>query len=309
MNGLPELEGRPIEVRVSVRTHPGQRRDENQDALLVLGDLGDSGGAVRLDSREGSGDYRGSGSFTLGEKGSIAVVADGMGGAVAGARASQLATDVISRVMLSRWGVDRKTTPSQFAGRLREAVLEANARIFLDAVEEPERRGMGTTVTAAGILQSFIYTAQVGDSRAYLVRNGDAVQITRDQSMTQELVESGALTPEEAEVSEHRNVILQALGTKPEVEVEITYQEVRRGDRLVLCSDGLSGVVRDDEVAGRIDGEEDLLQACEDLVAVANARGGPDNITVIALAFDGPGLDEPGEGDLPGRQVYEVDDS
>jgi protein phosphatase len=211
--------------------------------------------------------------------------------------------------MHSRWGGDRKNTPSQFAGRLREAVLEANARIFREAIETPERRGMGTTVTAAGVLQSFIYIAQVGDSRAYLVRDGDAAQLTRDQSVTQKLVESGSLTEEEAELSEHRNVILQALGTKPEVEVELTYQELRRGDRLVVCSDGLSGLVQAEEVAGRIDGEEDLVQACEDLVAMANARGGPDNITVVALAFDGPGLDEPDESELPGRHVYEVTES
>ena len=168
---------------------------------------------------------------------------------------------------------------------------------------------MGTTVTAAGVLQSFIYIAQVGDSRAYLVRDGDAAQLTRDQSVTQKLVESGSLTEEEAELSEHRNVILQALGTKPEVEVELTYQELRRGDRLVVCSDGLSGLVQAEEVAGRIDGEEDLVQACEDLVAMANARGGPDNITVVALAFDGLGLDEPDESELPGRHVYEVTES
>src|SRR2546428_99436 len=122
---------------------------------------------------------------------------------------------------------------------------------------------------------------QVGDSRAYLIRNGQAVQLTKDQSLMQRLVEAGELTEEEAARSERRNIILQALGPDPKVKVDLTYQDVRKGDILVLCSDGLSGQVKKEEIAEAIARERDLQTACDRLIALANERGGPDNITVV----------------------------
>ena len=133
---------------------------------------------------------------------------------------------------------------------MKEAVELANQQIYTYAREHPEVRGMGTTVTAAGVYGDELYLAQIGDSRAYLVRNGEAIQLTKDQSLMQRLVDAGELTEEEAEQSERRNIILQALGPDPRVKVDLTHQTLRRGDTLIICSDGLSGLVRREEFAG-----------------------------------------------------------
>src|SRR5580765_5104585 len=169
---------------------------------------------------------------------------------------------------------------------------------------------MGTTATVAGVFGSDLYLAQVGDSRGYLIRNGHTSQLTKDQSLMQRLVEAGELTEEEAALSERRNIILQALGPDPKVKVDLTHQEVRRGDILVLCSDGLTGQVKKDEIAQIVNATPDLSAACDKLIALANERGGPDNITVVIARFDGEGLrsaSDP-ENDV-GHQVYPLIDT
>ncbi|HEU4785779.1 MAG TPA: hypothetical protein VFS57_00165, partial [Gemmatimonadaceae bacterium] len=165
-------------------------------------------------------------------------------------------------------------------------------------------RGMGTTATIAGLLGDTLYLAQVGDSRAYLVRNGVTRQITKDQSLMQKLIEAGELTEEEAEHSERRNIILQALGPEPTINIDLTHQSVRRGDTLVLCSDGLSGQVGKDEIAAIVSAEQDLVAACNRLIDKANEAGGPDNITAILARFDGPGLKPASENDEVGHRVF-----
>ena len=146
---------------------------------------------------------------------------------------------------------------------------------------------MGTTATAVGLLNDCCFLTQVGDSRAYLVRNGRAVQLTKDQSLMQRLIDAGELTEEEAARNERRNIILQALGPDPHIKVDLPYQELRRGDVLVLCSDGLSGQVASDEIAAVIARAPTLDAAGDELIALANERGGPDNITVVLLRVDG----------------------
>ena len=168
---------------------------------------------------------------------------------------------------------------------------------------------MGTTTTAVGILDDQLYLTQVGDSRAYLVRNGSAIQLTEDQSLMQRLVDAGELTEEEAEKSERRNIILQALGPDPKIRVDLTRQQIRRGDAVVLCSDGLSGQVKREEIADRVAGNPDLVTVCADLIALANERGGPDNITVIVARLDGNGLEEPNDDESVGHQVYPLLDT
>ena len=172
---------------------------------------------------------------------------------------------------------------------IKIATKAANEQINAFALAHPEFRGMGTTATIAGVLGDTLYLAQVGDSRAYLVRDGVARQITKDQSLMQKLIEAGELTEEEAEQSERRNIILQALGPEPTIKVDLTHQVVRRGDTLVLCSDGLSGQVTKDEIAAIVTEETDLTIACKRLIDRANENGGPDNITVIVARFDGSG--------------------
>jgi protein phosphatase len=151
-----------------------------------------------------------------------------------------------------------------------------------------------------------LYLAQVGDSRAYLVRDGVARQITRDQSLMQRLVDAGELTQDEAERSERRNIILQALGPEPSVKIDLTHQRLSRGDTLVLCTDGLSGLVRADEIAEVITQIPDLAAACQELIDRANEQGGPDNITVIAARFEGEGLAVAEPHDRVGHAVYRL---
>ena len=233
----------------------------------------------------------------VGERGALYLVADGMGGAAAGEVASEMAADSIYRYLIDTWQSDPHVNENTFATRLREAVELANLYIHNYSREHPEVRGMGTTVTVAGIWRDRLYLAQIGDSRGYLVRNGVARQLTRDQSLTQRLVDVGELTEAEAEASERRNIILQALGPDPLVKVDVSWQMLQQGDVLVICSDGLSNLVRRDDIARAIVAEPDVATVCHHLVGLANERGGPDNITVLVARFDGDGLPVVSPGD------------
>jgi protein phosphatase len=288
---------KPIKIRVVGRTDQGKTRDHNEDNFLVA-DL------TRKDATPPAGERE----YDLGERGLLVTVCDGMGGAAAGELASEMATNTIYQQLLGSWLLEPEITGQRFAFRLKEAVETANIEIHNYAKSHPENRGMGTTATVAGILGDHIYVAQVGDSRAYLVRDGAAHQITKDQSLMQRLVEAGELTEEEAAHSERRNIILQALGPDLKIKVDLTHQEVRRGDLLVLCSDGLSGQVKKEEI-GREASGGDLRTACERLVALANDRGGPDNITVVMARFDGDGVRSAASADEVGHQPFPLIDT
>ena len=288
--------GRDANVRVSVfaKTDLGRTRDHNEDTFLVA-DLTTRQASLQPDVR----------AHVLGPRGSLLMVADGMGGAAAGEVASQMAAETVFDHLVTTWCEDPDASPQRFAMRLKEAVEQANGRINEYARQHPELRGMGTTTTAVGVLQDHLYLTQVGDSRAYLVRNGQAIQLTKDQSLMQRLVDAGELTEEEAERSERKNIILQALGPDARVRVDLTHQEVRRGDAIVLCSDGLSGQVRREEIAAAVgDGSKDLPAVCAELIALANERGGPDNITVVVARLSGDGLSEARTNDAVGHAVY-----
>jgi protein phosphatase len=276
-----------IRVEVFAKTDLGRTRDHNEDRFLVA-DLTRKAASLQPDVRH----------HTIGPRGTLLVVADGMGGAAAGELASEMATDTIYGHLVKTWNAEQDITPQRFAYRLKEAVEAANASIHAHAKAHPEVRGMGTTTTAAGVLNDHLYLTQVGDSRAYLIRGGQAHQITKDQSLMQRLVEAGELTEEEAAQSERRNIILQALGPDPKVKV-------------VLCSDGLSGQVKKDEIAKVVTEAKDLSAACDRLIALANERGGPDNITVVVARFDGDGLRYSGSGpeEDVGHQVYPLIDT
>ncbi len=287
-----------IKVSVFARTDVGQQREHNEDSFLVA-DLTQQNASLLPEVRD----------HLLGPKGTLLMVADGMGGAAAGEVASEMATDCVYEHLTEHWVGDKESTPQQFAFRLREAVEGANTKIHEHAKQNPDRRGMGTTTTAVGILEDYIYLTQVGDSRAYLVRQGQATQLTKDQSLMQRLVDAGELTEEEAEQSERKNIILQALGPDPRVRVDLTHQEVRKGDIVVVCSDGLSGQVTPDEIAKAVTDNHDLVAACGALIDLANERGGPDNITAVVARMDGDGLRKPGDGETVGREVYPLSDS
>ncbi len=285
----------PVRVDIYCRTDVGRTREHNEDAFLAA----DLTAKTVLDDGSSQG-------HELGERGLLFVVADGMGGAAAGELASSMAVREVFDQLQHRddpWLGD----PVQFVAALHDAALAANGAIHAHSVRHPDLRGMGTTATIAGLLGDTVYLAQVGDSRAYLVRAGEARQLTKDQSLIQKLVEVGEMSQEEAERSERRNIILQALGPEDHVIVDLTEQPVRRGDVLVLCSDGLSGLVPRNDIASTVSGAPSLEAAGDALIALANENGGPDNITVVLVRFEGAGLDEVQPDDDVGYRMFDAE--
>lgn len=283
----------PITIEVFAQTDVGLTRDHNEDTFLVANLSG--GEPLQFPNPL---------ELAADRMGTLFMVADGMGGAAAGEIASATAVDVVLRHLRRALGARERATAPEFAGALSHATETANWAIFHYASQHPELRGMGTTATIAALQGDTLFLAQVGDSRAYLVRGHRANQLTKDQSLMQKLIEAGELTEEEAALSERRNIILQALGPEPFVKVDLTHQRVARGDVLILCSDGLSGLVRGDEIADVVSEEMDLSVACDRLVALANDRGGPDNVTVVAVRFSGPALAEPMATDSVGHRAF-----
>ncbi|RYE89350.1 MAG: Stp1/IreP family PP2C-type Ser/Thr phosphatase [Myxococcales bacterium] len=279
-----------IQIRLFGRTDVGQVREHNEDNFLVADLTRKSRGLMEADRMQ-----------TVGSRGALMAVCDGMGGAAAGEVASQLAVDIIYERMIEGEGPSDR---NDFARRLVRSIEDAGLRIYNDAKADRTRRGMGTTSTVAALLDSHLFLGQVGDSRGYVLRNGKLVQVTRDQSLVNQLIEAGQLTEEEAETFEHNNIILQALGTSDSVQVDLTFVDLRRGDVLMLCSDGLSGMVRADEIREILSTTPEPLEACKLLTEKANQAGGHDNITCIVARFDGPAIKplDPAEPELKYRK-------
>jgi protein phosphatase len=274
-----------IRLKLFARTDVGQVREHNEDNFIVA-DL----------SRRTRGLLESNRTAVVGKHGLLFSVCDGMGGAAAGEVASQLAVDILYERMTDGLDENQPLKRDQLARRLTRAIEAAGLRIFQEAKLDRTRRGMGTTVTAAALVDNHLFFAQVGDSRGYILRGGKLVQLTRDQSLVNQLIEAGQLTEEEAETFEHNNIILQALGTADTVQVDLTYCELQQGDMLLLCSDGLSGMVRADEIREALVSAEEPVDACKMLTDRANQAGGHDNITVVVVRFDGEGL-KPGGGE------------
>jgi serine/threonine protein phosphatase PrpC len=287
----PDAEG--ICVNVFARTDVGQIREHNEDNFLVADLTQRSRGLAEPGTTAPSTSRR----VTIGRHGSVFAVCDGMGGAAAGEIASQLAVDIVFERLVDGLEDDRTLSRDDLARRLVRAIEAAGLRIFQEAKVDRTRRGMGTTVTAAALLDDYLFFAQVGDSRGYLLRHGQLVQLTRDQSLVNQLIEAGQLTEEEAETFEHNNIILQALGTADTVQVDLTYCELRKGDTLMLCSDGLSGMVRFEDIREVLRTATDPADACQQLTDRANHAGGHDNVTVIVAKFDGTKLTAVHEGE------------
>lgn len=288
------LPGDPrVVTRVYALTDVGRTRKHNEDTFLVA----DLETGTPLDFTDGDHE------LTPDPHGLLFLVADGMGGAASGELASSMAGTIVLEALRQTW-TSADPSPAAFAEVLRDATVLANARIHQHARDNPAHRGMGTTATIAGLLGDHLFLVQVGDSRAYLVRDGAVQQLTKDQSLMQRLVEAGELTVEEAEVSERRNIILQALGPEAHVTIDLTHQQLRRGDTLILCSDGLSGMVRAPEIARTSNEEQDVRSICQRLIDRANQLGGPDNITVIAARFDGDALRAASHGDSFGYNTF-----
>jgi PPM family protein phosphatase len=239
----------------------------------------------------------------------VFAVADGMGGAQAGEVASRIAAAVFREF--------HEADALEAERRVEAIIQEANRRIHERARADAHASGMGTTVTAALVEGEQVAIGHVGDSRAYRIRNGELEQLTQDHSLVADLMRSGRLSPEEADVHPQRSVITRALGTDPEVDVDTVVLDARPGDMFLLCSDGLTTMLGDDEILNVVRETESLDQAVKALVKSANRRGGEDNVTVIlftveegqaldetaALALDGHGEVEDLEDTLTGLEV------
>jgi serine/threonine protein phosphatase PrpC len=207
----------------------------------------------------------------------VFAVADGMGGAQAGEVASRLAVETLEA------GLPDEGTPEQ---RLAEVVRRANHRIHELSLAEHERAGMGTTLTAAYLDGGYVAIAHVGDSRAYLFREGQLTRLTQDHSLVEELRQRGKLTEEEAADHPQRSIITRALGPEPEVQVDTLSQAVRSGDVVLLCSDGLTSMISEEQIGQILASSPTLQAAADELIDSANAAGGKDNITVVLFRVE-----------------------
>lgn len=286
---MPELElpttteaPRRLMLVAGGRTDIGRVRTLNEDSYLVA--------ALGRDAVVMKGTTT---TITIPHTPALLVVADGVGGAASGEIASLMATDTMFIELRRRYDTDWPHSPSGVEAALKAAIVAANHVIFTYSSGNPQHRGMATTATLALVHNSTISVAQVGDSRAYLVRAGVARQITKDQSLIQRLIDAGEMTESEAAHSDRRNIILQALGSEPTVAPDVYREEAEVGDVLLLCSDGLSNLVNPIEMARIALADDNMETVCERLVAAANARGGNDNITVVAARF------EPADPNLP----------
>jgi serine/threonine protein phosphatase PrpC len=221
-------------------------------------------------------------------------VADGMGGAKAGEVASAMATEVFE-------GESESGEPAE--AQLARILREANRRIYDLAVADESHRGMGTTLTAAKVTGDEISLAHVGDSRAYRMRDGELEQLTKDHSLVAELERSGQITPEAAEHHPQRSIITRALGPEPDVEVDTYTITGRDGDLFLLCSDGLTSMISDEEIGSILRSADSLDAAADTLVRAANQSGGKDNITVVLFRVGPSGDGVPGEDETIAGQV------
>jgi PPM family protein phosphatase len=219
----------------------------------------------------------------------VAAVADGMGGHSAGEVASAIAIEELSALREhGPWKTETAATDD-----LKQAIVRANRRIREMAASDRRLNGMGTTLVALLEDGDRVHLANIGDSRAYLLRHGELSQVTVDHSLVQELVDEGRLSQKDAERHPQRSVITRALGIDPEVEFDLFTYKLQPGDRLLLCSDGLSDVVEPTQIRNVLLRVRDPQKAADRLVAVANEGGGPDNITVIVVDTDEGSAAEP----------------
>jgi protein phosphatase len=234
----------------------GRVRENNQDAYYASGDL----------------------SFPL------YMVADGMGGHNAGEVASVMAMNIIEKSFLE--SKDELKNEDMVVKLIKKIIEEANTKIYLKSLENEKYKGMGTTITLSYIFNEKICIGHVGDSRAYLIRDKDMLQITEDHSFVNELLKTGSITKEEAKTHPKRNMITRAVGTSSIIEMDLIIKEYNKDDILILCSDGLFNMLKEFEIKDVFMQEKDIQKACDTLATMANNRGGLDNITVLAIKFN-----------------------
>jgi len=258
-----------VEVSVSARTDTGMVRDGNEDAFMIA-DLTSGNLGLGPDMK----------THKIGARGILLFVSDGIVGDYAGEVASEIAVKSVREALM------QVPADLDVCDQLKTATQKANSEIWNYAEQNPQYKGMGATLTAVLIQQAKAHIAQIGDSRAYLVRGDSIKQLTKDQSFVQSLIDSGAISADQAD-SFPQNIITQALGIRNDLEVAISSVELVQDDTLIVCSDGLSQKVKDADMVNLVQQTTDLTALCRNLVALANERGGEDNITVIAAKFAG----------------------
>jgi len=283
-------------TEIYATSHIGRVRRGNEDNYLLLQLSNSKTWTSSQDPAEFSIESH---KFEIDEKGLVVAVSDGMGGALAGEVASQMAVETVSSRLLNE-DPDATVSPdapyNSLIERLYDATVYANHLIHNQGRTDPQFNGMGATFTGIGITPDAVDLIQVGDSRAYLIRNARIYQITKDQSLVQQLIDSQQISPEEAETHALKNVILQALGAQNEVFPVPARLIPQRDDILLLCSDGLSNKLHAEDLLRIVlDNLSRLDAACAELVKEANERGGEDNITVILARLSGSDLMEPTE--------------
>src|ERR1044072_1809734 len=285
-------------VELYAKTNVGRVRAGNESNFLVR----DLSGTGAWTGSDGEAIPDGLGRFEVGPKGVVLVVSDGMGGALAGDVASRMAVETVREMLLGGEDADGDGAcdPEAPLGEgLKNATDYANFAIHRKSQEDPHCSGMGATLTAAAVTQDGVGLLQVGDSRGYIIRGSHIKLATKDQSLVQQLVDVGQISEQEAETHMFRNVILQALGAQPDLQPVTGRVRLYRDDLLLLCSDGLSGKLRAEDMLRIVEESDgDLARACEALVEEANERGGEDNITVVLARLTGDDLPSPHTGRL-----------
>lgn len=284
-------------VEVHATSHIGRVRKGNEDNFLVLNI---TGGKRWTGSQEDDEFVIESQRFEVDDNGVVVAVSDGMGGALAGEVASTMAVETVSERLMNE-DLDTTLEPEaldhHLITKLYDATLYANHLIHNQGRTDPQFTGMGATFTGLGVTPTAVDIIQVGDSRAYLVRNERIYQVTKDQSLVQQLIDAQQISEAEAETHTLKNVILQALGAQNEIYPVSARLAPHRNDVFILCSDGLSNKVSATSMQHTIvDNFEDLKNACVELIREANENGGEDNITVVIAKCLGEELPE-AEGD------------
>jgi len=269
-----------IKANLFARTDIGKKRQNNEDNFLLV-DLTKKKTDLLLPENR---------TFEVGEFGIILAVADGMGGANAGEIASKLSLNNILSYLYKNIDYDSKIDELTMLKIFLDSIKYANEKLFLESRSKQDYFGMGTTFTGTFIYKNKIFVAQIGDSRAYIYRNKNLTQITKDQTIS-ELVKRSRVVPDEiAEKNTYKNIITQALGINEKINILVTISEIKNDDLLLICSDGLTDLVSDKEITDILSSDNDLVFLCKKLTDVANNKGGTDNITVVLSRFSGKDL-------------------
>lgn len=238
---------------IGYKTDSGRSREENEDNLYANSAIG------------------------------LFIVADGIGGHQGGKRANTIGVQTVTASIAKALSEENRKTVFQI---LQLALQEANAKIYLEAAKKPDLNGMGATIVLALCLQDKIYLAHAGDCRAYLIRESEITPLTQDHSIMAELLTTGKITKDGIRRHHLRHVVTRALGIAEIVEPDLLSLSLQKGDRFLLCTDGLTDMLREDEIKAVILNDDDIQQICENLVTLANAKGGEDNITVLLFKIE-----------------------